>query len=104
MSKTSMSNESMSPDPEHVAGLVFELASQLHIERVQRIALEIALVQAGVLDARTLQQLAGDTELRRRSSAELDQSMAKLMRVLTEHADARAPLRSGEATPARGAH
>lgn len=91
-------------DPERLAGLVFDLASQLHIERAQRIALEIALVRAGVLDVQKIEGLASDAELRRRSAAELDQSMAKLMRVLTEHADERRPLRSADAKLARGRH
>ncbi|RPH52770.1 MAG: hypothetical protein EHM84_04675 [Lysobacterales bacterium] len=99
-----MSSESVvSPDPERLAGLVFELASQLHIERTQRIALEIALARSGALDLQRVEGLAGDAELRRRSAAELDQSMAKLMRVLKEHADQRRPLPI-EAEPARRGH
>lgn len=94
----------VSPDPERLAGLLFELASQLHIERTQRIALELALARAGVLDAPAIKGLAGDAELRLRSSAGLDQSMAKLMRVLTQHADERGPLRSAEAASARAEH
>lgn len=93
----------VSPDPERMAELIFELASQLHIERAQRIALELALARAGVLDAQAMEGLARDAELRSRSAAALDQSMAKLMRVLTQHADERAPLRT-EAASARGEH
>jgi len=93
-----------SPDPERLAGLVFELASQLHIERTQRIALEIALARSGALDTQGVDNIAGDAELRKRSAAELDQSMAKLMRVLTEHADPRRPLRSDDAEPTGGGH
>jgi hypothetical protein len=100
-----MSSQSVvSPDPERLAGLVFELASQLHIERTQRIALEIALARSGALDAQGVEALASDAEVRRRSAAELDQSMAKLMRVLTEHPDERRPLRLTDAEPARGGH
>jgi hypothetical protein len=99
-----MSSESVSPDPERLAGLVFELASQLQIERTHRIALEIALARSGALDVHGVERLAGDAELRRRSAAELDRSMAKLMRVLTEHADARRPLRPTDAEPTRGGH
>ena len=94
----------VSPDPERIAELIFELASQLHIERAQRIALELALARAGVLDAPTIEGLARDAEFRSRSTAALDRSMAKLMRVLTQHADERAPLRSAEAASARGEH
>jgi hypothetical protein len=100
-----MSSESVaSPDPERLAGLVFELASQLHIERTQRIALEIALARAGAVNPGDVEKLAGDAELRRRTAAELDASMAKLMRVLTEHADERRPLRPADAVPAREGH
>lgn len=85
------------PDAERLAGLVFELASQLQVERSQRVALELALERAGVLKPDAVAAVAGDVELNRRSRAELDQSMAKLLRVLTESADARGPLR-GEVT------
>jgi hypothetical protein len=84
------------PDAERLAGLAFELASQLQVERSQRIALELALERAGVLKPDAIAILAGDEELRRRSRVELDQAMAKLLRVLTEGADPRGPLR-GEA-------
>lgn len=91
----------VSPDPERLTGLLFELASQLHIERAQRIALEVALERAGVLDAKATEALAGDAELRARSTAALDQSMAKLLRVLMQHADDRAPLRAADAASSR---
>jgi len=81
------------PDAERLAGLVFELASQLQVERSQRIALELALERAGVLKPDAVAAVAGDVELRRRSGAELDQAMEKLLRVLTESADPRGPLR-----------
>ena len=100
-----MSSEAVAnPDPERLTGLVFELASQLHIERTQRIALEIALTRSGVLDVQGVEGLAGDAELRRRSAAELELSMAKLMRVLTEHPDERRPLRPTDAELVRGGH
>lgn len=83
-------------DAERLAGLVFELASQLQVERSQRIALELALERAGVLAPGAL-AAAGDAELRQRSCAELDQALEKLLRVLMERADARGPLR-GEIT------
>ncbi len=85
-------------DAERLAGLVFELASQLQVERSQRVALELALERAGVLKPDSVASLAGDDELRRRSNSELDQAMAKLLRVLTESADPRGPLR-GEIAP-----
>jgi hypothetical protein len=81
------------PDLDRLAGVVFELASQLHVERAQRIALEAALVEAGVLPADATERLADDAALRRRTQAALDESMSKLLRVITERADPRAPLR-----------
>ncbi len=89
------------PDAERLAGLVFELASQLQVERSQRVALELALERAGVLKPDAVAAVAGDAELDRRSRAELDQSMAKLLRVLTESADARGPLRGEIAKPVK---
>jgi hypothetical protein len=86
------------PDAERLAGLVFELASQLQVERSERVALELALERAGVLTPGAVAAVAGDAELRRRSRAELDRSIEKLLRVLTERADARGPLR-GEIAP-----
>jgi hypothetical protein len=87
-----------SPDNERLAGLVFELASQLHIERTGRIALETALERAGLLAPGAAQALADDPALLALAREGLDRSMRGLMRILTEAADPRAPLR-GEAPP-----
>jgi hypothetical protein len=81
------------PDREQLTGLLFELASQLHVERAQRIALQAALEKAGVVDATTLQALAQDPEVQRRTHELLEESIAKLLRVLAEDTDARRPLR-----------
>lgn len=81
------------PDRQQLTGLVFELASQLHIERAQRCALQAALEKAGLIDAAALQALASDPDLRRRDREMLEESIAKLLRVLTEDADPRRPLR-----------
>lgn len=88
-----MSGHGAAPDRQQLAGLVFELASQLHVERAQRVALQVALERAGVVDAATLLALAGDPELRRRDREMLEESIAKLLRVLTEEADPSRPLR-----------
>jgi hypothetical protein len=86
------------PDNERLAGLVFELASQLHVERTRRLALETALERAGLLAPGAMDVLADDPALLARAREGLDRSMRGLMRVLTEAADPRAPLR-GEAAP-----
>jgi hypothetical protein len=80
-------------DTERLAGLVFELAAQLHAERLHRLALEHALVAAGVLPVAALQESAADPALRERGRREVEESVARLMRVITESADPRAPLR-----------
>lgn len=80
-------------DTERLAGLVFELASQLHAERAHRLALEHALQQAGIVTRAALESAASDAALRDRSRAEVEASVARLMRVVTENADPRAPLR-----------
>lgn len=80
-------------DTERLAGLIYELASQLHVERTQRIALELALERAGVIDGQSVATLAVDPALRERSAAALKRSMAKLMRIVTESADPSRPLR-----------
>jgi hypothetical protein len=83
----------VSPDTEKLTALLFELGSQLHVERAQRLALETALTRTGVLPERALTAAAEDAEFIRRSREALDESMAKLMRVLTEGPDPRTPLR-----------
>jgi hypothetical protein len=88
-----MSGHGSAPDRQQLAGLVFELASQLHVERAQRVALQVALERAGLVDSATLLALAADPELRRRDRELLEESIAKLLRVLTEEADPTRPLR-----------
>ncbi|MGH8284265.1 MAG: hypothetical protein ACRETT_00685 [Steroidobacteraceae bacterium] len=82
-------------DTDRLTGLVFELSSQLHAERLHRIALEMALAQAGVIEPATLQKMASDPALRELGRRAVEESVARLMRVLTESDDARAPLRAG---------
>ena len=82
------------PDTEKLTGLLFELASQLHVERAQRLALETTLMRAGLLPERALAATAEDAEFIRRSREALDESMAKLLRVLTEGPDPHTPLRA----------
>ena len=89
-------NTPFSPlDSERLSGLVFELASQLHAERVHRIALERALAQAGVIELAALQELASDAAVRELGRHAVEESVARLMRVLTDRDDALAPLRKG---------
>jgi hypothetical protein len=90
-------------DTHRLAGLVFELASQLHAERLHRLTLEAALMSAGVLDARSLEAAARDSAIQRRGETAVGDSVARLMRVIAEWPDARAPLRAAADEDSRGA-
>lgn len=87
------------PSLEQLTGLVFELALQLHQERVRRIALEVALEDAGVLAPDAAERAAEAARRKERSAAALDRSMGGILRALTEDADPRTPLRSEISTP-----
>ena len=77
-----------------LAGLVFELASQLHEERVRRQALEAQLAQAGVLDSAALEALVDDPAFRDGSRAAADASIRRLLRILEEDGGPEGPLRA----------
>lgn len=81
------------PDPERLAGLVFELASQLHTERARRIALEAALVQAGLVTPAGIEAAGAMPEARADMAAALDKAIGGLLAVLAENPDPRTPLR-----------
>ncbi|ASG25318.1 MULTISPECIES: hypothetical protein [Nitrospirillum] len=89
----------MAPDAERLTGLVFELASQLHIERTRRLALETVLARVGVIAPGQADALAEDAAVLARSRAELEVSMRKLMRILSESDDPKAPLRGEVPAP-----
>ena len=80
-------------DNERLAALIFELASQLHIERAHRIALELQFERGGRLDGGWQSAVNEDPEYRRRCSTALDVAMSKLMRLIAEGDDPRTPLR-----------
>ncbi|MEO8751138.1 MAG: hypothetical protein ABI624_00510 [Casimicrobiaceae bacterium] len=86
----------MNLDSERLSRLVFELFSQLHGERLQRLALQTALERAGMLDVLTLQALARDPALRAESQRCAEESVAALLRVLIENEDERTPLRAAD--------
>lgn len=94
-----MSGTAPAPDREQLTGLVFELASQLHVERAHRIALQAALEKAGIVDAATLRALALDPGVQRLNHDLLEESLAKLLRVLAEDSDARRPLQETSLDP-----
>ncbi|MGQ0385134.1 MAG: hypothetical protein ACT4UP_10695 [Gammaproteobacteria bacterium] len=87
-----MSGAQVAPDGDRLAGLVFELASQLHVERARRLALEAALQRSGVIDRASIDALASDPGFQDGSRAALEESIRRLMRVLAEGRDPRRPL------------
>lgn len=78
---------------DQVAGLVFELAAQLHVERQRRLALEEVLVRHELVTRDEIQALAGDEAFRDLARAELVRAQQALLDVVLESDDARTPLR-----------
>lgn len=73
-------------EPALLTALVFELAAQLHAERAQRIALELALEQAALLRPGATGDMVTLPEFKVRSQAAADGAIRKLLRVATEAA------------------
>lgn len=80
-------------DVDQIAGLVFELAAQLHAERQRRLALEEALVRRALVTRRELHALTEDETFHDLVRAELARAQQALLDVLLESDDAHAPLR-----------
>ncbi len=86
----------MSPTPvvaldcDQLTTLVFELASQLHVERTRRLALELALERAGVLGRETIAEVGQLAQLRDASLVAADHALGKLLQAVAE-ADSAAP-------------
>lgn len=80
-----MSNNFGAPDPGQLASLLFELANQLHQERAQRIALETALIDQGILNDGAI--IAAAEPARARTAAALDAAMAGIMRSMLESSE-----------------
>lgn len=80
-------------DSRRLAELVLELARQLHVERVRRLALEQHLADTGQLDAAGLERLLENPDFRRRAEAAADAGVAALVDIMTEPDDPRRPLR-----------
>ena len=81
-------------DNARLAALLFELASQLHLERTHRLALEAALVRRGLVTLADIEAAAENEAFRKKSSEAADLAVRKLLRVLSESPDERAPLRA----------
>lgn len=87
-----------------LAGLVFELASQLHIERTRRLALEAALAAQGVVLPAAIESAGATVAFREAAGNAADASIRKLLRVLAESPDERAPLRGEAPRTTTGEH
>jgi len=74
--------------------MVLELAAQLHVERQRRMALEALLVRQGLLDAAAPEAMATDGTFLVSARAELDASLRRLLRIMTEAGDPSGPLRA----------
>jgi hypothetical protein len=82
-----------SSNVDQIAGLVFELATQVHVERQRRLALEELLARRGLIDRDDLHELVGDEGFRDLMRSELVRAQQALLDVLLESDDARTPLR-----------
>ena len=81
-------------DLDKTVGLVFELAAQLHVERQRRLALEKLMSDKGLITAAEMENLADDDKFLETARENLDRSLRKLMRVLSEQGDKKGPLRA----------
>jgi hypothetical protein len=79
---------------DQVAAMVLELASQLHVERQRRMALEAQLVRQGVLAVAAPEAMATDETFLGAARTELDASLRRLLRIVTETGDPSGPLRA----------
>lgn len=82
-----------------LAGLVMDLAAQLHVERQRRMALEELLVREGLLSREAIEALAGDEAFLGQARAALDKSMARLIAIIGEAGDRTGPLRAEAPAP-----
>ena len=80
-------------DVDTLAALVMELASELHVERQRRIALEHELAARGIVDLDAVERAAVTPAVRERGNEALDRSIRAFMRIMTEGGDPKAPLR-----------
>ena len=79
---------------DQVAAMVLELAAQLHVERQRRMGLETLLMRQGILDAAAPEAMAADETFLNAARTELDASLRRLLRIMTEAGDPSGPLRA----------
>jgi hypothetical protein len=81
-------------DNSKLGSLVLELASQLHIERTRRLALEVALTQRGIVKPSDIDAASVSPIFRGEAEQAADLAIRKLLRVLSQSPDERVPLRA----------
>lgn len=79
-------------DTRRLADLIFELARQLHVERAERLALEVLLIRSGIIDAQDIVQLANDESFAKQTKQAVEASIAHIMDIVTEPSNPRRPL------------
>jgi len=94
-----MSRDELSFLPERasadtLAQMIMDLGAQLHRERQARLALEEALLRQGAVSSEAIDALAADPAFLARARAELDGSIARLIRIMSEAGDRTGPLRA----------
>src|SRR3546814_11820936 len=77
--------------PDQLAALIFESALQLHVERQRRVAIELLLQRAGLLEADALDRDGGGVAIRDRGGTELNRSLRPPHRIVTKTSDTRGP-------------
>ena len=82
------------PDLDKAVALVFEVAAQLHVERQRRIALETLLEDKCLVTAAEMEALKDDNMFLETARHALNDSLRKLMRILTERGNEMGPLRA----------
>lgn len=76
-----------------VVSLVWQLAQELHTTRRRLLVLEDVLATSGVMDAEAMERHRPDAESAERLADDGKELLGRLMRVLTEVDDHRAPMR-----------
>jgi hypothetical protein len=77
-----------------LGALIFELASQLHLERTRRLALEGALARRGIVGPSDIETAGATPAFHKEAAEAADLAIRKLLRVMSESPDERAPLRA----------
>lgn len=76
-----------------VVSLVWQLAQELHVTRQRLLVLEDVLAESGVLGTDAVEEHAPGSAARVRLAQDKERLLGRLVRVLTETDDHRAPMR-----------